>query len=173
VSVKCSLIEAKTVKEQVMHAGCSFIVTRQDCSKATAPNALFQALASCLQIHISHKELTFPLAFYRTCSAHLQEFGTLFFFSVFRLIVKVNVKLFLCLTERHAMRTYWWSGGIALRILDFGTRWRWVVSFTLQPLYSQGKSPWYPSDRRLGGPQSRSGRDGEEKNSQPPPRIEP
>jgi len=24
-------------------------------------------------------------------------------------------------------------------------------------LYSQGKSPWYPLDRRLGGPQSRSG----------------
>jgi hypothetical protein len=41
-----------------------------------------------------------------------------------------------------------------------------VVSFTLRPLYSQGKSPWYPLDRRLGGPQSRSGR-GEEKNSQP------
>jgi hypothetical protein len=28
-------------------------------------------------------------------------------------------------------------------------------------------------DRRLGGPQSRSGRGGEEKNSQPPPGIEP
>jgi hypothetical protein len=37
----------------------------------------------------------------------------------------------------------------------------------------QGKSPWYPLDRRLGGPQSRSGRGGEEKNSQPPPGIEP
>jgi hypothetical protein len=31
----------------------------------------------------------------------------------------------------------------------------------------------YPLDRRLGGPQSRSGRGGEEKNSQPPPGIEP
>jgi hypothetical protein len=31
----------------------------------------------------------------------------------------------------------------------------------------QGKSPWNPLDRRLGGPQSRSGRGGEEKNSQP------
>jgi hypothetical protein len=28
------------------------------------------------------------------------------------------------------------------------------------------KSPWYPLDMRLGGPQSRSGRGGEEKNSQ-------
>jgi hypothetical protein len=33
------------------------------------------------------------------------------------------------------------------------------------------KGPWYPLDRRLAGPQSRSGRGGEEKNSQPPPEI--
>jgi hypothetical protein len=38
---------------------------------------------------------------------------------------------------------------------------------------SQGKSPWYPLERRLDGPQSRSGRGGEEKNSQPLPGIEP
>jgi hypothetical protein len=44
-----------------------------------------------------------------------------------------------------------------------------VVSFTPRPLYPQGKIPWYPLDRRLGRPQSRSGRGGEEKNSQPPP----
>jgi len=37
----------------------------------------------------------------------------------------------------------------------------------------QGKSPWYPLDRRLGGPQSQSGRDGEEKNSQLLPGLEP
>jgi hypothetical protein len=36
-----------------------------------------------------------------------------------------------------------------------------------------GKEPWYPLDRRLGGPQSCSGHGGEEKNSQSPPRIEP
>jgi hypothetical protein len=46
-------------------------------------------------------------------------------------------------------------------------------SLTLRPLYPQGKSPLCPSDRRLGGPQSRSGRGGEEKNSQPPPETEP
>jgi hypothetical protein len=34
---------------------------------------------------------------------------------------------------------------------------------------SPGKEPMVPLDRRLGGPQSRSGRGGEEKNSQPPP----
>jgi hypothetical protein len=32
-----------------------------------------------------------------------------------------------------------------------------------RPLYSQGRSRWYPLDRRLGGPQSRSGRGDEEK----------
>jgi hypothetical protein len=65
------------------------------------------------------------------------------------------------------------SGGIAPRINNLGTRWRWVVSFTPRPLYPQGKSPRYPLQRRLGGPQSRSGRGGEEKNSQPPTELEP
>jgi hypothetical protein len=37
---------------------------------------------------------------------------------------------------------------------DLGTRRRWVVSFTPRPLYSQRNSPWYPLNRRLGGPQS-------------------
>jgi hypothetical protein len=65
------------------------------------------------------------------------------------------------------------SGGIAPHIFDLGTTWRWVVSFTPRPLYLQGKIPWYPLDRRLGGTQSRSGHGDEEKNSQPPPGIEP
>jgi hypothetical protein len=52
------------------------------------------------------------------------------------------------------MEAYWGSGGIAPCILDFGTRWRRVVNFMPQPLYPQGKSPWYPLDRRLCGPQS-------------------
>jgi hypothetical protein len=65
------------------------------------------------------------------------------------------------------MKTYWGSEGIASRILDFGITSRWVVSFTPRPLYPQGKSPWYPLDRRLGGPQSLSGRGGEEKKSSP------
>jgi hypothetical protein len=88
-------------------------------------------------------------------------------------ITPLTLKLSLCLTKHHAMKTYWGSGGIAPRSLDLGTRWRWVISFTPQPLYPQGKSPWYPLDRRLGGPQSRSGQGGKEKNSQPPPGIEP
>jgi hypothetical protein len=39
--------------------------------------------------------------------------------------LKVKVKLSLCfLTEHHTIKAYWGSGGIAPRILDFGTRWR-------------------------------------------------
>jgi hypothetical protein len=40
------------------------------------------------------------------------------------------------------------------------------VSFTPRGLYPQGKTPWYPLYRRLGGPQSRSGRGGKEENCQ-------
>jgi hypothetical protein len=82
-------------------------------------------------------------------------------------IVNIKVKLSLCLTKHHAMKMYWGSGSIAPRILDLDTRWRWVVSLTPRPLYSQGKNPWYPLDRKLGGHQSQSGRGGEDKNSQP------
>jgi hypothetical protein len=38
-------------------------------------------------------------------------------------IIKVKVKLSLCLTKQHAMKVYWRSGGIIPRILDLGTRW--------------------------------------------------
>jgi hypothetical protein len=37
-----------------------------------------------------------------------------------------------------------------------------MVTFTLRPLYPRGKNARYPLDRRLGGPQNRSGRRGEE-----------
>jgi hypothetical protein len=88
-------------------------------------------------------------------------------------LVRVKVKLSLCLTKHHAMKTYWVSRGIAARILDLSTRWRWVVSFTPRPLYPQGKSPWYPLVMQLSGPQSRSGHRGEEKNSQPLSGLKP
>jgi hypothetical protein len=74
--------------------------------------------------------------------------------------IKVKVKLFLCLTKHNAMNTYGGSGSIAPSILDLdGGEWS-----ALRP---------GPLDRRLGGPQNRSGHGGEEKNSQPPPGIEP
>jgi len=37
---------------------------------------------------------------------------------------KVKVKVSLCLTEYHAMKTYWGNGGIFPCILNLGTRWR-------------------------------------------------
>jgi hypothetical protein len=64
------------------------------------------------------------------------------------------------------MKAYCGSEGMPAFILDLGTRWEW-------PLYPQRKSPWYPLDSRLGGPQNRSGRGGEEKNSHPLPGLEP
>jgi hypothetical protein len=54
-------------------------------------------------------------------------------------------------------------GCIDPHFLDLGTSWRWMVSFTPLPLYPRGKSPRYPLDRRLGGPQSRCWWRGEEK----------
>jgi hypothetical protein len=55
------------------------------------------------------------------------------------------------------------SGCIVPHFLDLGVSWRWVVGFTPRPLYLPGKNPRYPLVRRLGIPQSRSGRIGEEK----------
>jgi hypothetical protein len=71
-------------------------------------------------------------------------------------------KVDLCLTNkalRHeGLRG---SGCIHPHFLDLGTNWRWVVSFTLLPLYTWGKSPRYPQDRKLDEPLSRSGWRGE------------
>jgi hypothetical protein len=43
-------------------------------------------------------------------------------------------------TKHHAMKAYWGSADIATRILNLGTRWRLLVSFTSRPLYPHGKS---------------------------------
>jgi hypothetical protein len=48
-----------------------------------------------------------------------------------------------------------------LTILDLGSRWRLVVSFTPRPLYSHEKSQRYPLNWRLDG--SRTSLDGAEK----------
>jgi hypothetical protein len=71
------------------------------------------------------------------------------------------------------MKAYWRSGGIAPIIL--WPRHYMEVSGQLHApaALPPGKSPWYPLDRRLGGPQSHSGSGGEEKNSLPSPGIEP
>jgi hypothetical protein len=48
-------------------------------------------------------------------------------------------------------------------ILDLGTRWRWVISFTLLPLYPLKSSNQCPFYTRFGGSQSRSGHCGIER----------
>jgi hypothetical protein len=70
------------------------------------------------------------------------------------------------LTNHHAMKTYWEVEVQLPRILNLWTIWRPVVSFTQQQLYLWDKRRRYPLDRRLGWPQSRSGRGGEKKTSQ-------
>jgi hypothetical protein len=88
---------------------------------------------------------------------------------------KKKVKLSLCLTNYHAMTTYPMinyaphdedilrSGSTAPHILKLGIWLGCVISFTLRPLYPQGKSPQYPFDRWLGGPQTQSGHGGDVK----------
>jgi len=51
-------------------------------------------------------------------------------------VVKTKGKV-VCLffTEHHAMWAYWRSRCIDPRIIDLHTRWRWVVSFTLRPIF--------------------------------------
>jgi hypothetical protein len=49
-------------------------------------------------------------------------------------------------------------------IIDLGTRWMRINTFTPQPLYHRGKIPRCLLDRRLDRPQKLSGLCGEEKN---------
>jgi hypothetical protein len=88
-------------------------------------------------------------------------------------ICKIKVKLSLCFNWVPHHNGTWEDGDTAPCILELITRWRWVVSFMSQLLYPQGKSPWNPLDRRLGGPQSQSGHSSEEKNSQTLQKLEP
>lgn len=44
----------------------------------------------------------------------------------------------------HAMKAVRGSGSVAPPILNLGTRWRWVVIFTFQPLYPLEKDPPLP-----------------------------
>jgi hypothetical protein len=48
--------------------------------------------------------------------------------------------------KHYGMETSGKSGCIAVRTLDLGTSWRWVVNFTPRPLHPRGRSPRYPLD---------------------------
>jgi hypothetical protein len=61
------------------------------------------------------------------------------------------------------MKAYWESRGIAPRILYLGTLMEVSGQLHAPTALLRVKSPRYPLDRRLGGPQSRSGRGSEEK----------
>jgi hypothetical protein len=69
-----------------------------------------------------------------------------------QVIVLWCYEVVLCLSKHHTMKM--WSGSVPPCILNLSTRWRWVVSFTPQPLYLWRKKCQYPLCRRLGGPQS-------------------
>jgi hypothetical protein len=76
--------------------------------------------------------------------------------------IHLMIKLSLCLTNYILYyEDVWRSGYRDLRILELDISWRRMLNFTPRPLYPRGKSPLYPLDRRLGGPQSRSERRGE------------
>jgi hypothetical protein len=62
----------------------------------------------------------------------------LILFQIISWLVKVKEKgkvVPVLLAEHHVMKAYCGNGGIAPRILDLGTRWRRVVSFTSRALY--------------------------------------
>jgi hypothetical protein len=60
------------------------------------------------------------------------------------------VKLSLCLTKYDAMKTYGSVAVTTARILNLGSRRRWVVRFTPRPLYPGRRSPRYPLDKEAG-----------------------
>jgi hypothetical protein len=65
------------------------------------------------------------------------------------------------------MKAYW---GVEVYLHAFLDGGEWSAS--RRGRFTPREGPWYLLDRRLGEPQSRSGR-GDEKNSQPPPGLEP
>jgi hypothetical protein len=87
-------------------------------------------------------------------------------------LAKTRIKLSLCLTNKTLRHEdVWGSGDIAPSFLTSapdGGEWSasCLCRFTPPPP-GGGESPRYPFYRRLGGPQRRSGRCGEEKNLAP------
>jgi len=57
----------------------------------------------------------------------------------------------------HALKVFWTKRGIGALIHNLDTSCRWMVSFTTQPLYSQGKRTPYSLNVGLSGLQIRDG----------------
>jgi len=53
------------------------------------------------------------------------------------------MKTYLLLNQAPRHEAVWGSGDTAPRVINIGTRWIWMVSFTPQLLYPQRKSSWY------------------------------
>jgi hypothetical protein len=106
---------------------------------------------------VVHPENHIPISVVRTCRSSYHNFND-----------KVTHKI-VPVPNHHVMAIY---GRVEMksRILNLGTRWRWVVSFTPQPLYPQVNFLRYPLDRRF---LSRSGRCGVEEDLLLLPGIEP
>jgi hypothetical protein len=66
--------------------------------------------------------------------------------------LNVELKLSLCTPLRYKQ-----DAGTAPLILNLGTGWWWVINVTSTPLYSRGRNPRPPFDRRVYRPQSRFG----------------
>jgi hypothetical protein len=67
----------------------------------------------------THGSLIYNLIWNKTNSTNLQDTPLTFHH---KRKSKVKVKLYLCLTKHHAVKTYWGRGGIAPHI-DLGDRW--------------------------------------------------
>ena len=102
-----------------------------------------------------------------TIKTKIRNIKTLYFL-LFNFSLKSKVLIKVCNKDVpvHAMQAYMGSKGTAPCILKLSTRWKQVVSFIPQPpkLWKQTS---YPSNRRLGGPQSWSGHFGEGKDLLP------
>jgi hypothetical protein len=91
---------------------------------------------NCLELHTTSCNITFMSSFciyyipFTVSNKKSMPMRSVFVQLNYHHTDPTKVKLSLWLTRHHAMRKYCGSGGIVPRILDLGTRWRWVVSFT-------------------------------------------
>jgi hypothetical protein len=143
---------------------CYFVFMKEfTCDSPLGESPAHRHISDHFMLHVFYLWIIFNVTFLCT-----------FISSKLPLSIRLKVKS-VCPNKHHTMKIYCESvgGGIAPCILNLGTCWKWVVSLTSPP--PEDKSRWYSLDRRLGGPQRRSGRGGEEKNisSLPLPEVEP